>query len=79
MGFCNTRHGQDEDGFQLSVVELFKTSKVLTWPRNVLVSSQFLPLAMGRRARTILRQNQIVPGDREEEEGGPVDGVVQIN
>ena len=48
-------------------------------PWNLLVPSQFLPLAMGWRARTILRQNQIVPGDGEEEEGGPADGVVQIN
>ena len=55
-----------EDGFQLSVVELFKTSKVLTWPRNVLVSSQILPLAPRWSARTILKPNQVAPGDGEE-------------
>ena len=50
----------------LGILQHLTWAKVLTWPRNLLVASQTLPLAPRRSARTILKPNQVGPGDGEE-------------
>ena len=83
LGICNTWHhfGQDEDGFQLNLVEFFFSgifSRGSTPVHWLVQGNAHCRFSVTVFEMPMKRFSQgVTPGEGEEEEGGPVDRVAQ--